>query len=115
MLLLRMATRNLFRQVGRNILSMISIVLGVFVMVTGAGFANGLDENAIRGFIDESGHVEVVPADYPITGLNHPIDALFQIDEDDRAWLDEHTEAWTSRVILSPNLVKGRDAVRVRG
>lgn len=114
MYLLKMASRNLFRQVGRNGLSMVSIVMGVFVMIAGAGFANGLDENAIRGFIDQHGHVEVVPPDYPDAGVEHPIDELYTVDADTRTWLDQNTEAWNERVVLSPRLIKGRDAVRVR-
>lgn len=114
MFLLRLATRNLFRQMRRNILSMVSIVMGVFVMIIGAGFANGLDENAIRGQIDQAGHVEVVPAEYPASGIDHPIDKLYGLDAEEEAWLAANTEAWTSRVLLAPRLIKGRDALRVR-
>lgn len=114
MILLRMATRNLFRQLGRNALSMVSIVMGTFVMILGAGFANGLDENAIRGQIEQAGHVEVVPAEYPTAGIDHPLDELYGLTPEEQAWLEEHTEAWTSRVLLAPRLVKGRDDLRVR-
>ena len=114
MMLLRLATRNLFRQFGRNALSMVSIVMGVFIMIIGAGFANGLDENAIRGQIDQAGHVEIVPTDYPKSGVDHPIDHLYALSPDAEDWLHTHTEAWAPRVVMAPRLIKGRDALRVR-
>lgn len=48
MLILKLATRNLFRQLGRNALSMVSIIMGVLVIIAGRGMANGLDENVYR-------------------------------------------------------------------
>lgn len=114
MFILRMASRNLFRQKSRNSLSMISIILGVFVIVVGTGFADGLDENVIRAQIDESGHVELVPGDYPKAGIDHPIDELYSLSAEDAAWLDEEVEVWAPRVVMAPRLIKGRDAVRVR-
>ena len=81
MLILRLATRNLFRQAKRNILSMVSIIMGVFIIVLGTGFAMGLNENVIRGYIDTvSGHVLVVPADYPTSGFRHPVSNAYTVD-----------------------------------
>lgn len=114
MLILKLATRNLFRQLGRNGLSMVSIIMGVFVIVAGRGFAMGLDENVYRAQINDSGHAIVVPADYPKFGIDHPIDALYTLSESDRAWLDDNTEVWTERVVSSPRLIKGLDSTRVR-
>jgi putative ABC transport system permease protein len=114
MLILKLATRNLFRQVGRNALSMVSIVMGVFVIVAGSGFAKGLDENVYRAQINDAGHTIVVPADYPKFGIDHPIDALYTLRDTDRAWLDNHSEVWTERVVSSPRLIKGLDSTRVR-
>ena len=61
MLILKLATRNLFRQLGRNALSMVSIIMGVLVIIAGRGMANGLDENVYRAQIHDAGHVVVVP------------------------------------------------------
>lgn len=114
MLILKLATRNLFRQMGRNALSMVSIVMGVFVIVAGRGFAMGLDENVYRAQINDAGHTIIVPADYPKFGIDHPIDELYTLSESDRSWLDENTQVWTERVVSSPRLIKGLDSSRVR-
>ena len=114
MLILKLATRNLFRQMGRNALSMVSIVMGVFVIVAGRGFAMGLDENVYRAQINDAGHTIIVPADYPKFGIDHPIDELYTLSESDRSWLDENTQIWTERVVSSPRLIKGLDSSRVR-
>jgi putative ABC transport system permease protein len=114
MLILKLATRNLFRQMGRNALSMVSIVMGVFVIVAGRGFALGLDENVYRAQINDAAHTILVPADYPKFGIDHPIDALYTLSESDRSWLDEQTQVWTERVLASPRLIKGLDSSRVR-
>lgn len=114
-MLVKMALRNLTRQVGRNVISMASIIAGSFVIVIGWGFASGLDENAIRGQIDSvSAHAMVVPADYPESGLAHPVDDAFHLAESDRSWLDTKTEHWTARIIAVPRVIKGRDAMKVR-
>ena len=115
MLLLRMATRNLFRQFGRNLLSMVSIVMGVFVIVAGRGFQNGLNENMIRGQIDSaSGHVLAVPRDYPTTGFRQPIADAYPLSADQRTWLDANTVAWTPRIIATPRAIKGLESMKVR-
>ncbi len=115
MLLLRMATRNLFRQARRNALSMVSIIMGVFIIVIGTGFARGFNENAVRGQIESvSGHVLTVPADYPTAGFRHPVDGAFRVPADTRAWLDESTTAWTPRIIATPRAIHKRESMRVR-
>lgn len=115
MLLLRMAVRNLFRQFSRNVLSMVSIVVGVLIIVVGRSFVGGLSENIVRSQIDTvSGHVLARPADYPASGVRHPVDQLLTVDADTRVWLDQHSEAWTPRLLAAPRAIHGRDAVRVR-
>ncbi len=115
MFLFRMALRNVLRQYGRSSLSMISIIVGVAIIIMGRGFIGGSKENIIRAQIDSvSGHVLVVPSDYPDAGIRHPVDNLLELDEETRAWLDVNTEAWTTRVIFAPRIVKGSDAIRGR-
>ena len=98
MLVFRIATRNLFRQFRRNVLSMVSIIMGVFVIVAGRGFQNGLNENMIRAQIDSgSGHVMAVPADYPTKGFRQPVADAFPLPDATRTWLDEHTTSCTGR------------------
>jgi putative ABC transport system permease protein len=112
MFLLRLALLNVFRQYGRTFLSMISIVVGVAVIIMGRGFIGGSRENIIRAQIDSaSGHVLAVPANYPTSGIRHPVDDLLSLDEATTDWLDENTTAWTTRTLFAPRIVKGRDAV----
>ncbi|MFK7929027.1 MAG: ABC transporter permease [Myxococcota bacterium] len=115
MFLFRLAVRNLFRQLSRNAVSMVSIVLGVFIIVLGRGFTAGMAENMKRAQIDSvSGHVTAVPPEYPDAGLRHPIDQAYALDAQDRSFLAENTTAWTGRVIAAPRLIFQQDAMRVR-
>jgi len=114
MLILKLATRNLFRQLGRNALSMVSIIMGVLVIIAGRGMANGLDENVYRAQIHDAGHVVVVPPDYPKFGIDHPIDTLYTLSDADRSWLDANTTEWTERIVAAPRIIKGLDSTRVR-
>ncbi len=115
MFLLRMALRNVLRQYGRSSLSMISIIMGVAIIIMGRGFIGGSKENIIRAQIDSvSGHVLVVPSDYPDAGIRHPVDNLLALDEETRVWLDTNTEGWTTRTMFAPRIIKGGDAIRGR-
>ena len=115
MLIVRLATRNLFRQAKRNALSMVSIIFGVFIIIIGSGFALGLNENAIRAQIDSvSGHVLVLPEEYPTSGFRHPVSNAFTVDQDTQKWLVENTKAWTSRIVATPRAIKGYESARVR-
>lgn len=112
MFLLRLAFLNVFRQYGRTLLTMVSIVVGVAVIIMGRGFVRGSKENIIRAQIDSaSGHVLAMPADYPESGIRHPVDELLTLDDATSTWLDENTTAWTIRTMFAPRLVKGPDAV----
>jgi putative ABC transport system permease protein len=115
MMLLRLGLRNVIRQWRRNLLSIVSIVAGVFVLILGRGFVHGLNENILRAQIDSlSGHVMAVPADYPTFGIQNPVDHLLTLDHGTRAWLDDNAQAWTTRVLFVPRAIKGRDAMRIR-
>ena len=115
MMLVRLGLRNVLRQWRRNLLSIVSIVAGVFVIITGRGFVHGLSENILRAQIDSvSGHVMAVPADYPTFGIQNPVDHLLTLDDATRAWLDDNAQAWTTRVLFVPRAIKGRDAMRIR-
>lgn len=115
MYLLRLALRNLLRQFRRNVLSLVSIVVGVFLLIIGSGFVSGLTENMLRAQIDSlSGHVVAVPPEYPTAGLRHPVDELFETTPEATSWLDAESQSWTRRIYLAPRAVNGRDAIRVR-
>lgn len=111
----RMALRNIFRSYGRTTLSMLSIVFGVAIIILGRGFIRGTKENIVRAQVDTfSGHVMAVPGDYPKRGLQNPVDHLLELDDADRKWLDENSQAWTERLIFVPRAVRGPDAIRLR-
>ncbi len=116
MLVLRLALRNLFRQVRRNVLTATVVVAGVFAMIAGGAFITGMRENVVRAQEDTlTGHALVRPAGYPTAGMFHPVDALIEVSEETRALLDARTEAWTVRTMFIATAVRGPDSVRVRG
>jgi putative ABC transport system permease protein len=114
-MLLRLGIRNVLRQWRRNLLSIVSIVAGVFVLVFSRGFVHGLKENILRAQIDTvSGHVMAVPSDYPTFGIQNPVDHLLTLDDATKAWLDQNSQAWTTRTFFVPRAIHGRDAMRIR-
>ena len=90
-----------------------SLTVGVAIIIMGRGFVGGTRENIVRAQIDSvSGHVLAVPSDYPTSGTRHPVDNLLELDQATRSWLDANTEAWTTRTIFAPRIIKGSDAIR---
>jgi putative ABC transport system permease protein len=76
----------------------------------------GLKENTIRASVDTmSAHMLARPVDYPNEMLSHPVDALFEVDAKASAWLDANSEAWTERLLFTPEAIQGADGMRVRG
>ncbi len=115
MFLLKLAVKNVLRQSGRTLLSMVAIIFGVMALILGRGFVSGMKENMIRAQVDAlTGHVVAMPADYPTTGGRFPIDELLTLTEAERAWLADRGYAWTVRTFFTPRVVRGRDAMRVR-
>ena len=115
MFLFRLAALNLFRNPRRALLSMVAVIAGVFVLILGRGFVNGLSENIIRAQVDSvSGHFVIQPADYPLGSLVHPIDALVTLDPEVASFLDKQAEAWTKRTYFVPTATYKGDSLRVR-
>lgn len=113
--LLGLALRNLTRNLRRTVLSMVAVIAGVWVLITGQAAIGGVREVVVRGEVDAmSGHVLVRPAGYPQTGIIAPVDALIAPTPELVAHLDAHATAWTTRLLFSPRAVHGSDAVRVR-
>ncbi len=114
-MIMRLALRNLFRQVRRTLLTTTVIVAGVGLFVLGEGFIAGIEDNIIVSAIEgTSGHVQARPVDYPDQIMQHPIDKLLEIDATMQAWLDSHSEAWTGRQIFTPSASFNGDSLRVR-
>lgn len=110
-----LAWRNVRRNLGRSVLSLVAVVVGTLSLVVGRAFLSGMEENMIRSQIDAvSGHVELRPKDYPEEKLMHPVDALFPVDPALATWLDGHTEAWAPRLVFAPTAIHLADSMRVR-
>lgn len=115
-MLLKLALRNLLRNTRRTLLSLVAVVAGTAVLVLGQGFIGGLEENAIRASVDTTtGHVLIRPEDYPIEGIQHPIDQLITVNDSLKTHLDNTTIGWTQRLMFSGRAVHAADALRVRG
>ncbi len=116
MFLFRFAFLNLFRNPRRTALSLVSVVAGVAVYIFGQGAIGGVKENVLRAQIDSvSSHVQMLPADYPTDMMSQPIDGLYEVDSEASSWLDESAEAWTPRVMFSPDAIYKADSLRVKG
>jgi putative ABC transport system permease protein len=115
MITLRLALRNLRRSVRRSVLAMIAVVVGIGVFILGEGFISGVEENIKVATIEGlHGHVLARPADYPREGLQHPVDALLQLDAAATTLLAEQARAWTGRLLFAPIAATGEDHIRVR-
>jgi len=110
-----MALRNVFRQRFRSLLSGLVVFGGVAVLILSRGFVGGLDENTIRAVVDSSsGHVLIRPADYPTSGMDHPIDNLYTPSPELTQRLAQETKAWTVRTLAIARAVEGSDELPVR-
>ena len=115
MRLLRLALRNLTRNLRRTVLSLGSVIAGVAVIILGQGLIGGLEENAIRSQVDTmSGHVLIRPAGYPTEGMSHPVEDLVEVDTVLAEHLAETARSWAPRTLFVARAVNGPDALRVR-
>jgi putative ABC transport system permease protein len=115
-ILLKLAARNVRRNVVRSSLSLVAVIVGTMSLIVGHAFLAGLRVNVIRSQIDVvSGDAVLRPVDYPDERLTHPVDALFTVEPDLAGWLDANTQAWTTRVMFVPTAIHGPDSIRVRG
>jgi len=115
MYLLRLAFKNLLRAKRRALLSSAAIVVGVFYLIVGQSFIAGVDEGVIYGVVHgTTSHVTIRPANYPTEGMDHPVDELVEITPELRAWLDEHTAAWTARTMFVGTVTSDKESLRIR-
>lgn len=111
----QLAARNVARNVRRTLLSMGSVIAGVAVIVLGRSFIGGIEENIIRSQVDAlSGHLEVLPVEYPTVGITHPVDELFQIDSALRQAVEAQHGVLTTRLLFAPRAIHKGDAIRIR-
>jgi putative ABC transport system permease protein len=65
MYLLKMAWRNLGRRRSRTLLSLLSIAVGVFVVITAKGFIEGIYDTMLDYSVNfNSGHVRLIRPEY---------------------------------------------------
>lgn len=65
MFLLRIALKNTFRKARRSLLTALSVFVGVFMMLLGLSFIDGLDSSVVRGQIrSDTGHFRVMAKGY---------------------------------------------------
>ena len=102
----QLAARNVARNVRRTLLSMGSVVAGVWVIVLGRAFIGGIEENIIRSQVDAlSGHVEILPVEYPTVGITHPVDVLFEVSPELRAAIAAEHGVATGRLLFAPRAI----------
>lgn len=78
MYLLKMAWRNLGRRRSRTILSLLSVAVGVFVVITAKGFVEGMVDTMLDYSINfNSGHIRLIRPEYEakerVLSLSYPL------------------------------------------
>lgn len=115
MFLPTLAFKNLTRNLGRNLLSMVSAIFGVCFLIFGMSFIDGIDESVLRAAVNtEVGHVRIVPmalTDEDITG--HPVDELEPLPEGLLTGLSDYN--WTPRLRFDARLIAGSESVKIMG
>jgi putative ABC transport system permease protein len=115
MFLAQLAFRNLFRNFRRTVITSVAVTFGVALIILGWGLVEGLDENVLRASRSTAvGDVLLRPDGYPTDGMEFPLEDAIPVPPDLANKLDA-TGSWTARVWFPARLVKGMDAVRVRG
>ena len=110
----KLAVRNLWRSPRRTVLTTVAVVAGVAISILGQGFVGGAVESIVAGAINGTvGHVQARPHDYPVEGLQHPVDKLLTVTPEAKALLDRDAVAWTERLYFAPTAAHGRDSLRI--
>lgn len=75
MFLLKLATRNLFRNPRRSILTTVTLVIGIIGFVASSGMVRGIESTFIQTEIDtESGHLRIFRKGFLKEEENFPLD-----------------------------------------
>lgn len=109
--LVRLAFKNLRRNLRRTLISSVAVVSGVALMIVGTGLIGGLDEGYIRAQVDsQSGHVSVYGPGLEPGGLTHPVADLEPVSE--RLGQVLKDELVARRLKFDARVIVGSDAVR---
>ncbi|MES2641494.1 MAG: FtsX-like permease family protein [Myxococcota bacterium] len=113
--LAQLAMRNLFRNVGRTLITSVTVVFGVALPILGWGMVDGLDENVLRASrTTTTGEILLRPDAYPTDGIEFPLSKAEVVSPALAAKL-EKAGVWTARTVFPARLVKGVEAVRASG
>ncbi|MDC0708559.1 FtsX-like permease family protein [Stigmatella sp. ncwal1] len=117
MFLLRIALKNTFRKMRRSLLTAVSIFVGVFMMVLGLSFIDGLDSSVIRGQIrSDTGHFRIMAKGYLEAEEENEIGPLVEEWEKQKAsWGDSMEAQLHPRLSFPAELSNGRDGLQARG
>ncbi|MCK6502729.1 FtsX-like permease family protein [Myxococcota bacterium] len=116
-LILRLAFRNLFRNLRRTVITSGAIVAGVAVLIGGMGLVDGLDENVLRANEQAmTGHVLLRPDGYPTDGRSLPLEQAVPLPAElvSRLDSDPRIQSWTPRTWFQGRAVSGVDGMTVR-
>ena len=109
--LVRLAFKNLRRNLRRTLISSVAVVSGVALMIVGTGLIGGLDEGYIRAQIDsQSGHVSVYGPGLEPGGQTNPVSELEPVPGEIRKKLEGTVVA--ERLKFDARVIVGADAVR---
>lgn len=109
--LVRLAFKNLRRNLRRTLISSVAVVSGVALMIVGTGLIGGLDEGYIRAQIDsQSGHVSLYGPGLEPGGQTNPVSELQPVPASIAEALQGATVA--QRIKFDARVIVGADAVR---
>ena len=114
MFTLRLAFKNLLRSKRRTVLSSAAVVVGIFYLIVGRSFIDGIEEGIVYMAVNgQTGHVTLRADDYPSQGMTFPLDKRPTVTPELRRWMGEQKAA-TNRQIYMLTAVSGADSMRVR-
>lgn len=118
MFLLKLATRNLFRNPRRSILTTVTLVIGIIGFVASSGMVRGIESTFIQTEIDtESGHLRIFRKGFLKEEENFPLD--IRVAQPQKL-TDAIQKKWPQstvmqRIVFSGKLSDGQYGVSIRG
>jgi putative ABC transport system permease protein len=113
--LAQLALLNLLRNLSRTLITSVTVVFGVALPILGWGLVDGLDENMLRSArTTTTADVLLRPPDYPVDGIEFPLNKAAAVPADLAAALDG-AGVWTTRTVFPARLVRGAESVRASG
>lgn len=117
-MLTKLAFRNIFRNTKRSLLSMLTVIVGVFGMIMAYGLARGVEETTIRIDMEtDFGHLRIMHKKYKKDELNLPLELQVQKP---KAIIRSLQKKWPGalafeRLIFPVDISNGEHSLRCRG